>query len=498
MLLLALDESTPLKLVDEACVAFGFDRQKASPIKEFLDLIDPSSSIHVNVSQPPAWLLKDGKPDPAFVLTRNVEDGRLLPTNGIWCVSGDDIYTVTTIVTFDLGTAVADVVDKALSWITSNFDNLAAKSPAGTLDLLKITLTEKSQFVLDSAGSVKEDSVSRSTTFSISLDIPFFHLHIDLSETVRTLLLLPIADGGIVSMLKGAFNDIQNQNVNLDVMPKGTESDPNGSDPFALFFNHFHLWHIRIQDDTTQPSGKRLQWGVGVIAIWKPKETVTIAVALTYDSKASTFAGRLLRGSDLPGATDLRSTSWDPRLDPSHVLASSLSDPPLSLDDVKTLLGGGVDLFDLIGLSAASQPPIPHILTAAEVSFARPGDKGYEFKLSAEVDGRPSSDPVQEAPRMGASAGTRPPWTSLSTPRTGGKSRSASICPPLSPSRQRLRGMILARLSSRWGCIATKSPATRVLASQPGCSTEPRRTSRSACSLPSSTVPTARTESCLS
>ncbi|KAH8882540.1 hypothetical protein GQ53DRAFT_455304 [Thozetella sp. PMI_491] len=393
-MLLQPGQSLEFMLSNQVCSPAGFNidvTDTKSVVATLIKAIDGVRSVTVKTTPAPDWTSKA----PQWVLNSTIQGSASEPascTNALWCMSTDSGYVYTARVSFDVSSPLNTVLSKAIGWITAGFDGLVPKTSVD-LPPITLTLTKTARFVLTDAGAVDDTQTIRDTSLSLQFNVLGFHLHLDLlaPDGYRLLLLPPRAsstgkasDSGIGTMIENAFG--KGQNYDPNVVPNSGD----GTDPFTRFFNRFHLWYIRVDhDDSQAEEGKQLQWGIAIIAIWQPKDTIAIAVSLTYDSKSSTFAGRLLRAVDIPDPLALRIPSWDPRLDPSFILCNSLrlsTDPSaLTLDQVRTRLGGGLNLFELMGLSGGNQPPVPNTLSAAEVVFSRPAGSNFRFQMSADV-----------------------------------------------------------------------------------------------------------------
>lgn len=404
LLLRPRQSSTPLKLSTEVLTAFGVDLSVPTPLSSFMEVVDDainnaahdiedSGLIRVTLVAPPDW---DEGSTPG--LNRTVKSG--LPTNAIWFVSTDEAYYSTISLSFSIS---SDVVDKAISWVTSSFDQIkpkkittstttSTKTGSTATHSITATLTRHNRFNLKNP--TDDTMISRSASLSFAFDMMNFHINVDLSETSRTLLFTPVGKGTISSVISGAFGssigDVE------DYLPDGSATDF-----FKSLFDDVHLWYIKITDEFGQPSGKRLQWGVGLLAVWTPKTNIDICVALTYDSKTSTFFGRLLLSPELANSVDLRRPSWDPRVSPDNVLKDAGVNP----SDLHSL-----NLLDLVGLEGA-QPPIPHILKSAVVSFSKSDASGSVFSFSADLVREDTESGGQSSPPDTASQGAPTAFT---------------------------------------------------------------------------------------
>jgi hypothetical protein len=152
-----------------------------------------------------------------------------------------------------------------------------------------------------------------------------------------------------------------------------------------------HLWYVRLLDDPTKPQKERLQWGIGILAFWKPNG-INIATSLTYDSQSKLYVGRLMFEQDFQNSIDVRLPTWDARLSPGSILAEE----GLSPRD----FGRSLDLWKLVGFDPDDQPPVPTKLQNAQVTFSRSSDSGSIFSFAADLikDDRPPSVKEDGAP----------------------------------------------------------------------------------------------------
>jgi hypothetical protein len=355
-----------LKLSTEVCKAFDVDLKGKTPLASFLQAIDSGLSgitngaidesklVRITLVDGPHW-----KDQSKTGLNQTVKSG--MPTNALWCVSTEEAYYSTISLSYNLS---SDIIDKAIAWVTSKFDQIQPKKSES--NTMTVTLTRQSRFNL--RAPTNESKIMRSTKVSFSFKMFNFHIHVDLWERNRALLLTPANDGSIATVISNAFGSSPGEVMHF--LPDGSATDF-----FKSLFKNVHLWYIKITDDISQPSGKRLQWGVALLAIWKPADDIDIVVALTYDSKTSTFFGRLLFAQDLVNAIDLRRPAWDPRLSPDEILTKS-----------GVTLSTSLNLFKLVGIrDSNSQPPIPFLLREASVSFSKSGDSDSVFSFSADL-----------------------------------------------------------------------------------------------------------------
>ncbi|KAK5455896.1 hypothetical protein LTS15_005214 [Exophiala xenobiotica] len=359
-----------LALSTQICVAFGIDIASSNILASFLRFIDDiadaaaideSKHLQVVLLEPPHWTDNTNT-----VLDRTIDTG--LPTNALWCISDNNAYYATTTLSFTLS---SDIVGKAIQWIESTYTGLKPKTTSDAATVV-ITLSRQNRFNLRIP--VEDARVIRTTKVSFSFDISNFNVHIDLARTSRALLLTPNNSGTITSLIKNAFEPGTPLGEFMDLLPDGSTSNF-----FSSLFDHVHLWYLKITDDPNQPAGKQVQWGIGLLAIWKPNSDTDVVIALTYDSATLTFLGKLLLQRDLASFVARHRPDWDPRFAPDKVLANS---------SVKMPLAPSLDLLTLVGINLKdkdSQPPIPHLVREATVSFSKKDDSDSIFTFSADV-----------------------------------------------------------------------------------------------------------------
>lgn len=355
-------------LIAELCTLYGIevDNSSFNEIGNFLKRIDSDKKVAASLTKAP----------------QSVFAG--VTTSGLWCVADRNTYKAQVRLCYTLD-GLDILLDNALGWITSVFSDVKPKK--SSTPELTIILRRLSTY---GSGTYNTIEPYRETELSLAFQIPGFVLNVDLSKTTRELTLVPISGDSIADMIRGAFDSPKN--IDLGLFP-----DQQRNDPFVSIFDHVHLWYIRVLNDPTQTTSRQTQWGAGLLAFWKPNG-VTIAALLTYDSVSAKFVGKLMFQHDFGSAADRRSLRWDARLSPDAILKKAEVD--------LAQLGDAVDLWKMIGFSADDQPPIPHNLTNAEVSFQRAaGTKGtgsvFNFTADLVQFGQTSNSQVAGAAPSG-------------------------------------------------------------------------------------------------
>jgi hypothetical protein len=384
MLLQPPNPALPPKSVKDICDTFGIDLVSSNPLKTFLEVLDTNLHDPTKAIQA-ALLLPSG----------DSNSGTL--TNGLWCMGEDNSYLCKVSLSYKI-VGLEALIDNIFSWFASNIPGFTSKKSPTLPDII---LTFSRTTIFNLAAPEDADLMTRIPTLTITFPVQSFYLNIDILQYSKQVLLTPLpTSSSIRSILQDVFQGAGNLSSDLLQLLPGNDS----SDPFSSLFDHFYLWYIQVTYDTVQWAGRNLQWGVGLLCFWKPKD-IPICVALTYDSASSTFLGRLMLQQHFADATDLRSPAWDPRLSPNSIL-NAVNLKPSDLQPP--------NLWDLVGLPPEEQLPIPTLLTSAEVSFSQPGGPGTGslFQFSASL----GSSPISTTPDPSTSAAP-----------SGFKWRSASV-----------------------------------------------------------------------
>lgn len=382
--LLAKQPESPitLPLIDKLARTFNLkvDGNSFQPLSSFLGQLDKNKRLQATLVKQPK--VSTMQPE---IIDQDVNAG--MPTNAVWFIVKPDSYQVTYALSYSITGADTFLTD-ALDWIASNFDafepNFKVKAPPVNLTL------KRTKIYSAKVTQIEEPIVT--TGISFAFDISSFRLYLDLSAFDREIILTPKGGASIAEMVQDIFGgnqDADKQNIDMSLLPNA-----EGSDPFATLFDNVHLWYIRIRYDSLQPKTKRLQWGIGVLAFWKPKTDLHLATLLTYDTFSKLFIGRLMFEQDFQTAMDLRLPAWDARLSPATILeAEGLT--PKDFDR-------SLDLWKLVGFDSSSQPPIPTKLQNVQVTFQGSPDAktGSVFTFMADLvrDDKPQPERAGGAP----------------------------------------------------------------------------------------------------
>jgi hypothetical protein len=327
------EKPVELALIDELAPIFGIKVQGdfTTPLSDFLSQLDPNKRLKATLVAQPTIDPKD-----STKISWDVNSG--IASNALWCSVNLDSYQAAIALSYTV-TGADTLVNDALDWIASKFSdfkpNLKVKTPP-----VNITLTRLTTYPVQ---DTQTSAPTRLTTLSFSFDISAFHLYLDLSSVGREIVLTPRDGKSIAELVSDAFGD--EQNIDMTLLP-----NPEGSDPFTSLFDKVHLWYIRILQDPTLPKRKQLQWGIGILAFWKPNG-INIATSLTYDSQSQLFVGRLMFEQDFQDSIDVRLPTWDARFSPGPILVKEGLKP----ND----FGRSLDLWKLVGFNPNDQPPIP-------------------------------------------------------------------------------------------------------------------------------------------
>jgi hypothetical protein len=376
------EPSVSLPLIDKLAKSLSIEVQSNSlqPLSSFLGQLDKNKRLQATLVKQP----KVSTTQPQSI-DQDINSGA--PTNAVWFIVKPDSYQVIYVLSYVI-TGADTLLSDALNWIALNFDafapNLKIKTPPVNLTLKRIKTY--------SVKNTQTDEPNVITSLSFAFDISSFRLYLDLSSIDREIILTPKDGKPIVEMIKDIFGDKQDvgeEDIDMSLLPNA-----EGSDPFASIFDNVHLWYVRLRYDGLQPKKRRLQWGIGVLAFWKPKEDIHLATLLTYDSLSKLFVGRLMFEQDFQTAMDLRSPAWDPRLSPS---------PILNVEGLKPKdFNRSLDLWKLVGFDSASQPPIPTKLQNVQVTFQGSSDTntGSVFTFMADLvrDDNPQAERAGGAP----------------------------------------------------------------------------------------------------
>jgi len=364
LLLRAIDSSVgEFSLVAQVCSMFSVNFTASSgPLILLLNRIDPVSNRRLKATLVPLPVVDDKDPTK---ITPNVHSD--LPTNGLWCFATEQTYETHVRLSYTI-TGADSLVTDAMGWIQDTFPGISPKS----LHLPPVTATFTRRTTFPIQDITDQNLIKRSTAMSIAFDIPGFRLNLSVSENEYDLILLPKPGKSVVETITSAFDGLLDLDTSLLPSDEATRSDP-----FVSLFDHVYFWYLRILNDTTQPREQAIQWGVGLLAIWKPNNVVVVA-CLTYDSQSRTFVGRLMLEQDFEDTRDLRSPDWDPQLSPNSFLERENITP--------ADIGHSLDLWAMLGFRTEDQPPIPHKLINAQVSFTRASaGNGSVFSFVADL-----------------------------------------------------------------------------------------------------------------
>ena len=404
-------------------IANSFDLEvgdsSSQPLPNFLGQLDKEKRLRATLVEQPQ---SSEEKSPLIVDSDT-------PTNAVWFIVKPGTYEVTYVLSY-LVTGTDDFLDSAITWIKTNLDGFAPgkeheisatetsenESPKQE-NPIHLTLKRTKRYRFENSKLKEPDVV---TSISFAFDVASFRLYLDLSTRDREILLVPRKTKQILEMIKDIFRDNQDvgeKDIDMSMLPNG-----DNSDPFASIFDDVHLWYVRLRYDGLQPKKRRLQWGIGIFAFWKPKENLNIATLMTYDSMSKLFVGRLMFEQDFQTAMDVRLPTWDPRLSPSRILHAKNLKP----EDFNRSL----DLWTLVGLDPASQPPIPTKLRNVQVTFQGSSDAntGSVFSFMSDLvrDDKPQPERPGGAP-SGFSWDTASLDLVIVSPKVKGSTRTYNI-----------------------------------------------------------------------
>lgn len=405
------EHPVPLSLIEQVAGSFHLEvgASSSQPLRNFLGQLDKDKSLRATLVEQPQ---SSAAESPLIEHTDT-------PTNAVWLIVKPGTYEVTYVLSY-LVAGTNDFLDNAITWVRENLDGFAPGKEHETPEKenpIHLTLKRIKRYSVEKPESKEPDVV---TSISFAFDVTSFRLYLDLSTRDREILLVPRKTKQILEMIKDIFQgnqDVGEQDIDMSLLPNG-----DNSDPFASIFDDVHLWYVRLRYDDLQPKKRRLQWGIGVIAFWKPKEDLNIATLMTYDSMSKLFVGRLMFEQDFQTAVDVRLPTWDPRLSPSRILHTKGLKPK---DFNRSL-----NLWTLVGLDPASQPPIPTKLRNVQVTFQGSSDANtgsiFSFMSDLVRDDGPQSERSGGAP-SGFSWDTASLDLVIVSPKTKGSAKTYNI-----------------------------------------------------------------------
>lgn len=319
--------------------AFGlYDVNTSDVLKSF---------IHLTPDWIPPVTLKDNA----------VDDRSQTPTNAVWCFSCPTYYEVSIALTY----RVSVDVKKLLGWLTTRFGGLSPAGLSGSTVDLDITLTKLTNYRTDRDPETKKLIDSTRHMVSILCSVDPFDIHLDFSGSGVKGWLVPHkkSPGGnpesIVDLLQRAFGS-NSPAVQSTTFPDADDaSDANAGEAKILAFGGVYPWYVGLGLDRSA----KLSWRIGILTSVRISNDQDLVLAFSYDSSSGTFIGRAVFKPDLSSAVSVRDIYWDPRLDPVAALPRDIH------------IKDGVDIFQLVGLSALESVVPAPTLSQAQVTFKK-------------------------------------------------------------------------------------------------------------------------------
>ena len=367
MLLKSTSSSDNNKLQANILPAFGFKEADHPAFYKLLSVVDQSGVLTVTPEPAPDWIKEtDGTVRKPLQLPPGSDGTSRKLTNAVWCINSPPMLTVDIATTYTVSLGTDDV----LRWLSANLDGLLPTDWAGSNKpqnlQIGMTLRRTASYPQNWTGTGPNDLPPMiSPEVNIVFHLRNFDLHFHFDGTAVMALLVPTGSGSIAAMISGAFS---NDTGDSDVLPSSTDSSDTSI--FQKVFKNVYLWHVGMMltrtPSATFKAGTSLSWNFGLLAALKLGTNASggsenAVVAFIYDEASKTFTGQLLTKSSLIQQSHVRTSLWDPRIDPIATLKS------------KQLWDGltdGIDLLHLIGIDS-SDSPFPLVLTEAQVSFTR-------------------------------------------------------------------------------------------------------------------------------